>query len=209
MVIHHFVKRGLAVTAVSLLAACSSIAPTQSTLGSSAELRTSSDGSRHFLKAPVKIQTEIHIADVGFVLAPDSKESLSADERRELTDELRKQLVTSLKETYTVVETPSVNSLSLRATITDVRTSSVAVNLVSSALLLLPVDKGGAAVEFELKTSSGERVAAMSAAAQGKFVQFSGAFSKLGQAKLVMTDHAKSLAELLQGNVPTGAKASS
>jgi hypothetical protein len=49
----------------------------------------------------------------------------------------------------------------------------------------------------------------MSGAAQGKFVQFSGAFSKLGQAKLVMADHAKSLAELLQGNVPTGTKASS
>jgi hypothetical protein len=80
---------------------------------------------------------------------------------------------------------------------------------VSTVLLLLPVDKGGAAVEFELKSSSGERVAALSVAAQGKFAQFSGAFSKLGQAKLAMADHAKSLAELLQGNVPTGAKASS
>ncbi|MFN6169204.1 MAG: DUF3313 family protein, partial [Burkholderiales bacterium] len=137
MVIHHFVKRVLAVTTVSVLAACSSIAPTQSTLGSSAELRTSSDGSRHFLKAPVKIQTEIHIADVGVVLAPDARESLSADERQELTDELRKQLVTSLKETYKVVKTPSVNSHSLRATITDVRTSSVAGNVVSTVLLLL------------------------------------------------------------------------
>ncbi|MFM7294980.1 MAG: DUF3313 family protein [Burkholderiales bacterium] len=209
MFTHHFVKRGLAVITVSVLAACSSIAPTQSTLGSSAELRTGSDGSRHFLKAPVKIQTEIHIAEVGVMLAPDAKESLSADERQELTDELRRQLVTSLKETYKVVETPSGNSHSLRATITDVRTSSVAGNVVSTVLLLLPVDKGGAAVEFELKSPSGERVAAMSVAAQGKFVQFSGAFSKLGQAKLVMTDHAKSLAELLQGNVPAGAKASS
>lgn len=209
MVVHHFVKRGLAVTTVSVLVACSSIAPTQSTLGSSAELRTSSDGSRHFLKAPINIQTEIYIADVGVLLAPDAKESLSAEERRELTDELRKQLVTSLKETYKVVETPSANSHSLRATITDVRTSSVVGNVVSTVLLILPVDKGGAAVEFELKSPSGERVAAMSVAAQGKFVQFSGAFSKLGQAKLVMADHAKSLAELLQGNVPTGTKASS
>ncbi len=206
---HNFVKLSIAVATAGTLAACTTIAPTQSTLGPSTELRVAADGSQHFLKAPVKIQSEIHIADVAVALAADSKVSLSPEERAELTKELRQQLLTSLRETYTVVESATGRSLALRATITDVRTSSVAGNIISTMILFVPADKGGAAVEFELKSPAGERIAALSAASQGKFVQFEGAYSKLGQAKLVMADHAKSLAELLQGNVPPAIKSKS
>jgi uncharacterized lipoprotein YmbA len=206
---HNLVKLAVAVAAASVLAACSTITPTQTTLGSSTELRAAADGSQRFLKAPVKIQSEIHIAELSVILASDSKASLSAGERAELANELRQQLVTALNDTYKVVESATANSLALRATITDVRTSSVAGNIVSTMILFVPADKGGAAVEFELKSPSGERIAAMSVASQGKFVQFEGAFSKLGQAKLVMAEHAKSLAELLQGRGTLSAKSNS
>jgi hypothetical protein len=196
---HTFVKLAGATAMATMFAACTTIAPTQSALTSTAELRTATDGSQRFLKAPVTLQSEIFIADIAVKLPAAKGTSLSDEERTELSNVLRTQLIASLGDTYKVVPTPTKNSLALQATITDIRTSSVAGNIVSTMLLFVPADKGGAAAEFELKSASGERVAAMSIAAQGKFVQFEGAYSRLGQAKLALADHAKSLSELLQG----------
>jgi hypothetical protein len=185
---------------VSILTACTSISPTQSTLTRPHELKQADDGSKRYLKAPLTIQSEIFIADIAVKLQDGNRATLTSEDQIALSSELRNQLVASLGNAYKLVQTPSATSLTLHATITDVRTSSVVGNIVSTLLLFVPADKGGAAAEFELKATSGERVAAMSVATQGKFAQFEGAYSRLGQAKLALEAHAKSLAALLQGH---------
>jgi hypothetical protein len=190
----------LASTCLFALTACTSITPTTSTLGSPTALKSSADGSKRFLRKPLPLQSEIYLSEIAVNLVNGATDHTTPADEAELVAELRNQLDISLRETYKVVDKPTDRSMALRAVITEIRTSSVAGNVVSTLFLGMPADKGGAAVEFELTSASGERVAALAVAAQGKFMQFEGAFSKLGQAKLVMAQHAKSLADLLQGS---------
>jgi Protein of unknown function (DUF3313) len=206
MLIHKLLQLALTVSSIAALAACSTITPTHSTLTAPGELITASDGSQRFLKAPVAIQSVIHIEEVSVNLTTDSGTTLSVTERAELANELREQLVAVLGKTYKISETSSTTALALQATITEVRTSNVVGNIISTLLLTFPVDKGAAAVEFELRTPSGERVAALSVAAQSKFLQSKGAYSRLGQAKIVLAEHAKSLSDLLQGHAIASTK---
>jgi hypothetical protein len=209
MFIQRLIKLALVASSIAALAACSSIRPTHFTLTTPDELITASDGSRRFLKSPITIQSEIHIEEIVVNLAADTRTSLSTEERVELASELRKQLVGVLGKIYRIADVSSKTSLALQATITEVRTSNVVGNIVSTLLLTFPADRGAAAVEFELKAPSGERVAALSVAAQSKFLQSKGAYSRLGQAKLVLADHAKSLSDLLQGQAGGATKQTS
>jgi hypothetical protein len=206
MLIQKRLKLALMASSLAALAACSSITPTHLTLSAPSDLITAPDGSHRFLKAPVTSQSEIHIEEITVKLAPDTHTSLSSDERVELANELRTQLVAVLGKTYKIAETSTNTSLALQATITEIRTSNVVGNIVSTLLLTFPADKGAAAAEFDLRSPSGERLAALSVAAQSRFLQSKGAYSRLGQAKLVLADHAKSLSDLLQGQARVLAK---
>jgi hypothetical protein len=204
--IHRFKIATLGVC-IFLLSACSSMVPTQNTFANGAEstpLTTAQDGSQRYLRAPIAPQTEMHLTEVNLQLAADNTTVMSDEERAELVGELRQQLISQLGKHYKWVDTPSASAVRVRATITEVRTSNVFGNVVATVLLFDPVDKGGATVELEASSPKGERLAALSVAAQGKLFQFRGAYSRLGQAKLALSSHATSFAAMLQGaTVPT------
>lgn len=183
------------------LAGCNSIAPNTSTLSEPEKLTTQKDGSLQYLQAPLALGSEIYLSEVELKQATLSNVTLTAEEKSELINELKQQLVKALSTKYKLVEAAGAETNTVRATITDVKKSSVIANILSTALLFVPVDKGAAAVNFEVKSATGKRVAALSVAKKSEVLQYSGAYSKIGQAKIALAKSAAELATLLGGAV--------
>lgn len=144
---------------IGLLTACGSMPATRSGfLTDAGALRYEGDGSVGRYRAPVAIDTtRVVVADVQW----RADDNLSLEERAALTEGLRQALTTALTPPQaspgtTAKGTPSETvpkaagrAVVVRAAITRVETVSTAANVVSTALLFVPLDRGGAAVELE------------------------------------------------------------
>jgi len=88
----------------------------------------------------------------------------------------------------------------VRAAITQVALPSPALNAITTALLFIPVDRGGAAVEIEaIDVETGRRVAALASAGTGTLVDFRGHYSRLGHAELALQRAAQEFRSLVDG----------
>jgi uncharacterized lipoprotein YmbA len=183
------------------LSACSTIAPNTSTLSKPEELTTQKDGSLQYLQAPLPAGSELYLSAVELKQSTLTNVTLTEEEKSELINELKQQLVKALSTKYKLVEVAGDDTNTVRATITDVKKSSVAGNVLSTIFLFVPVDKGAIAVNFEVKSPTGKRVAALSAVKKAELLQYSGAYSTVGQAKIALAKSAVELAALIEGNV--------
>lgn len=126
-----------------------------------------------------------------------SNGDISESERLGLTKLFDEKLREKLN-AYSFTAEPGPDVLRVRATITDVKTSSPAANIVLSALLIGPLDNGGASVEIEATDSLHQRrIAAMTASETGAIIS-TGGFSKLGHAETALADLAGDFAGTLK-----------
>ncbi|KAF0181873.1 MAG: DUF3313 domain-containing protein [Hyphomonadaceae bacterium] len=101
-----------------------------------------------------------------------------------------------------IVTEPMPGTLRVRYAITEVETSNVALNALTSAVIGA-VDYGSLALEAEVVDAiSGERIAAMTWARGAKATNVLGAYSTTGNARALAPDFAKRLARLVSPTMP-------
>lgn len=174
-----------AVLLLGPLAGCASMAPTQTGFLRSYNTLDTVEGNPNMKffrdRAPVQFHA-IYIEPVRWALVGKADTDFNEDERQALMGQLSAALEEGMK-AYPVAAGPGPGVLRLRSAITDIRPSSPQANVLLSALLIGPIDNGGASVEIEATNGEGEGgVAAMSASETGKLFS-TGGFSRLGHAK--------------------------
>jgi hypothetical protein len=121
---------------------------------------------------------------------------ISADEREALLAQLRAELQQRVR---ALPAQPLGRPAVPRAAITRVETVSPALNALSAQLLVVPLDRGGAAVEIEaVDTQTGRQLAAVT---QGYFAPLSelkARFSRLASAEIAVRKAATDFVPLLQ-----------
>jgi|GEM_PF-853523 len=119
-------------------------------------------------------------------------------EVRELAEYFRASMIESLKEHYTITTEIGPNTLRVRTAIVDVKKVDVVANVISKAILYVPVDLGQAAIEGELTDSlTNERFAAIVDRKIGSMLSFTGTYTAWGATKNAFEDWAEQLSELL------------
>jgi Protein of unknown function (DUF3313) len=88
-------------------------------------------------------------------------------------------------------------AITVKATITEGKTVSPALNVVSTILLFMPVDRGGAVVELQAMDASGKVIAAMMYRYSGEIMEFGANFSKTAQIQVATQRAAERFAKLL------------
>jgi hypothetical protein len=122
------------------------------------------------------------------VSIPESSagDSLSAEQRTALAARLDAALAKACAPFRPVTDRPGEGVLRLKATVSSVRVSKPALNALTTLLIFVPVDMGGAGVEFELIDSvSGQRLAAYVSDHGGSPFQVISALRKTGHAEAV------------------------
>ena len=201
------VRRALSsiVLAASLAAAgCATVQPTQSGfIAPTAAAARPADGQqlRYRTEGPVA-WTRWEIDEVQW-LVPDTEGRITATEIEALRAGLHRSLelaaaMPSGTPAPSIADGP--RTLRVRAAITEVALPSPALNVITTALLFLPLDRGGAAVEIEaVDVATGQRVAALASAGNGTLADFRGHYSRLAHAKLAFERAAQAFRSLLDG----------
>ena len=196
-------RTGLALPSAVLLASCiaagcATVQPTQSGFiqPTAAQPRQTAGQELRFRSEVPVAWTRWEIEDVQW-LVQDPNVRIEAAEIEELRADLRRSL--ELAATM-----PSVagnpRTLRVRAAITQVALPSPALNVLTTALLFIPLDRGGAAVEIEaIDVETGRRVAALASAGNGTLADFRGHYSRLAHAELAFQRAAQEFRTLLDG----------
>jgi hypothetical protein len=110
------------------------------------------------------------------------------------TDYFRDQIVKALKDDYPVTSTPAPDVLRIKVALTDINPTNSGVNFVSSAVIMVPVDIGGAGIEAEFVDSvTNERLYAVMADRQGKMYNVMEGSTKFSHARGAFKHWAKEL----------------
>jgi hypothetical protein len=182
------------------LAGCANMAPSESGFMHDYGTLKPVDGNDKLrvYQGPTRAQYKALMIDpVQWQVNARNNDDISEGERLGLTKFFDDKLHEKLNG-YPLATGPGPNVLRVRAVITDVKTSSPAANVVLTALLIGPLDNGGASVEIEATDSlHQERIAAMTASETGGFIS-TGGFSKLGHAENALVDLAGEFASTLK-----------
>ncbi|MBU1275320.1 MAG: DUF3313 domain-containing protein [Proteobacteria bacterium] len=98
------------------------------------------------------------IDEVQVRIDPQARERLEDGEAKQMAVKLRAMVIKSLKGNFPLAARPAPGVLRLRAALVHLKPVRPAVNVVSSALLMVPVDVGEAAVEAQFTDSVSGRV---------------------------------------------------
>ena len=191
--------------AVASLAACSTVMPTVQSgfLSDYAGLASASDESSASRASADHIDpARVSVDAVTWRVT--SSVDISADEREALLTQLRSELQ---RHVQALPAQPQGRPAVLRAAITRVETVYPALNTLSALLLIVPLDRGGAAVEIEaVDPQTGRQIAALT---QGYFAPMSelkARFSKLAPAEIAVRKAAADFLPLLQPVPDAGKK---
>ena len=191
--------------AVASLAACSTVMPTAQSgfLSDYTALASASDESSASRASADHIDpARVSVDAVTWRVT--SSVDISADEREALLTQLRSELQ---RHVQALPARPQGRPAVLRAAITRVETVSPALNTLSALLLIVPLDRGGAAVEIEaVDPQTGRQIAALT---QGYFAPMSelkARFSKLAPAEIAVRKAAADFVPLLQPTPDAGKK---
>ena len=89
--------------------------------------------------------------------------------------------------------------IEVRARIVDVVSASPALNVASTLLLFIPLDRGGASVQIDaIDQATGQRLASLTMAGSGQLGDLSGHFSRYGHAEEVLRRSATAFRSLLE-----------
>ncbi len=135
------------------------------------------------------------IDPVAVCYLPEARQrGIQPDELKKLTDYFREALVEAVADAYPVVADPGPEVLRLRVAITDVAPSDVALNLIATALVYVPVDMGSASMEAELLDSlTGARLAAVVDSRTGSQLDILGGYTRWSHAKIAFDGWAAEL----------------
>jgi hypothetical protein len=124
---------------------------------------------------------------------------LAPDALKKLADEFRDIVVAELGTDYPVTSESGADVLRIRAAITDVVPANPALNILTTAVAVMPMDMSGASLEAEfLDSRTGERLAAMAERKRGTPTDLKGGFTELGHVRSAMKQWAKELKNALQ-----------
>lgn len=98
------------------------------------------------------------IDEVQVRIAPQSREHLEDGEAKQMAERLRSMVIKALKGNYPLASRPAPGVLRLRAALVHLKPVRPAVNVISSAVLMVPLDVGEAAVEAQFSDSVSGRV---------------------------------------------------
>jgi hypothetical protein len=122
------------------------------------------------------------IAVAAVRISPEAVEGLADEERAALAQEMHTALVAKLPEA-SVVEQAGPGVLRLEITVTGINASSPTANVLSTALLHVPLDRGGVAFEARFFDGLGEEpIAVATKRHESSLLSYSGSFSRYGHA---------------------------
>lgn len=125
---------------------------------------------------------KVYIEPITWKVQAAEDEALCDGDRIELSEALDSAMRVRMAP-FAVVSEPGPGVLRIRAAITSVKPSSPGLNLALTALLIGPLNNGGAAVEIEaVDGKSNAQVAAISGSETGGFIS-TGGFSRIGHAR--------------------------
>ncbi len=128
-----------------------------------------------------------------------SKRRLKPGEAKMLAQKLRQAVVKALKGYYPVVNKPGPGVLRLRAALVHIKPVEPAMNVMSSAILMIPLDVGEAAVESQFMDSMSSQVLAeVVAVDEGSHAEVSKVWSRWDQVEDAFQDWAQMLKESLR-----------
>jgi hypothetical protein len=134
----------------------------------------------------------------------DARADISNDERDALLAQLRSRLHQGLQ---ALPPSPQGRPAQIRAAITRVETVSPALNTVSTLLLSVPLDRGGAAVEIEaVDPQTGRQLAALRWGYFAPLSDITARFSKLAPAEIAVRKAAVDFVSLLNPVSDAGRK---
>lgn len=185
------------VSVVLASAGCSTLMPTEKTgfLSSYDGMAFSQDAGSSSVRVPERLNpARITIANVDWRVKAGT--NVSAREQERLLTELRSDLQTQISQ---MPASPEGRGAVLHAAITDIATVSPLLNLALAAAVLLPLDRGGAAVELEaIDVDSNKQIAALSIGYFAPLSDLGARFSRLAPAKIAEQKAAKDFVALLQ-----------
>lgn len=189
---------GLAVATVAaaVLVGCSTMPATPgTTLSEPVTLRYSEDGAIGRYRLPVKVDLgRLQFSEVQW----RASEAFTPEERAQLATHLQSALDKSVKAVQPAAASGDARPVLVRATVTRVETVSPAANVLSTLLVLVPLDRGGAAVEIEALDAQSKRpLAALSYASYAPLSDFGARFSRLAPAELALGRAADEFVALL------------
>jgi hypothetical protein len=187
--------RSLILLSVATLAACSTMQATDTGfLKNRSEMTTSQDGSTAFYRSPAPIDPH-QVRSLSVEWAMPINAALSAADRERLISALETAIS---RETQALPQIAYGHPIVIRAVITRMESVSPALNFLTAALLTVPLDRGGAAVEIEvLDADTRQPLASMAHAHFAPLSEFKARFSALAPAELALNAAAVELAKLL------------
>jgi hypothetical protein len=201
----HPVQRILALGAITALSACSTLMPTAQSgfLSDYTALASAPDDASARRTSADRIDpARVRIDAVAWRVP--SRVDISSDEREALLAQLRMALQQRVQ---ALPADPLGRPAVLRAAITRIETVSPALNTLSALVLVVPLDRGGAAVEIEaVDPQTGRQLAALTQGYFAPLTELKARFSKLAPAEIAVRKAAADFAALLQPAADGGAK---
>lgn len=134
---------------------------------------------------------------VRLVAGPDQP-ALAAAEQAKLAAELRRAVVQEVQGRYPVVASPGPGVLRVRAALTRLKPVEPAANIISTAVLMMPVDVGEAALEAQFVDSvSGGVLGELAIASRGSTLDLGRVWSRWAQVEAAFADWARRFRQAL------------
>jgi hypothetical protein len=144
----------------------------------------------------------IRVAPVRWGMSDHESGAVNEHERLELCTYAQRELERAVEKASSKLTAPATDQppLELRAAITRVETSNTALNIVTTIVVLMPLNNGGVCLEWKLIDPSSEKILAQGVAVQtGKPWQIKASFEALGHAKKGLTVISNQLSSYLAG----------
>ncbi len=131
-------------------------------------VNTSSIGRAHALRGPRPLGSYHSVVIDPVAFQPPATARLQPAEQSELSETLGRRASEAFAPRNAIATEPALGVLRLRVSVDEINKSSRAANLLTAALLFVPLDTGGVAAELIVEDSlSGERVASLADSRQG------------------------------------------
>jgi Protein of unknown function (DUF3313) len=182
-----------------VLIACLQGCGTAMTLPESKFLSNYSDLNVDAAKSSSSLQTAVSLDPSRIVLGDiqwHASDEISPEEQANLVSQLRNELQQRIDE---LPRAPNARPAVLRAAITRVATVSPSLNALATLLILVPIDRGGAAVEIEaIDPDTGKQLVALRLGYFAPMTDLRARFSKLAPATIAVKKAADDFVLLLQ-----------
>ena len=183
---------------VAGLAACSTMQATDTGfLKNRSEMTTSKDGSTAYYRSPTPVDPhQVRSISVEWAMPIDA--GVLGTERARLISTLKAAIS---REAEALPQSVGGHPVVIRAVITRVESVNPALNVLTSVLLTVPLDRGGAAVEIQvLDADTLQPLASMAHAYFVPITEFKARFSALAPAELALRSGPANLNNFLGGN---------